>query len=80
MSATTSTEMYDNSYGATSMMITYWPIILGAGLGLILIGIVFLILWKTGTLRKLRPYQRHQPETNRQMVSLSQVVGLEMAQ
>ena len=47
--------------------------VLGACLGLLIIIIMGLILWKTGLLAKMRPYQKNENAQNntRQMQSLS---------
>ena len=71
-----STELYSNKderKGAAKAKV--WPMVLGACLGLLIIIIMGLILWKTGLLAKMRPYQKKEDGQNntRQMQSLSMV-------
>ena len=69
-----SIELYSRELGPTSREAKVWPMVLGACLGLLLIVIMGIILWKTGLLAKMRPYNRKPAEnqTNpREMRSLS---------
>ena len=51
-----------------------WPMVLGACLGLLIIIMMGTILWKTGLLAKMRPYQKKEDQIDtRQMKSLSTV-------
>ena len=51
-----------------------WPMVLGACLGLLIIIMMGTILWKTGLLAKMRPYQKNEDQIDtRQMRSLSTV-------
>ena len=74
LQAEASTELYDNKderKGEPKAKV--WPMVLGACLGLLIIIIMGLILWKTGLLAKMRPYQKNENAQNntRQMQSLS---------
>ena len=60
------TKMSKVQLGAIERLAQNWPIVLGVCIGIVVILGTFLVLWKTGVLAKMRPYQLDEEEVKRE--------------
>ena len=67
----TRTKLTEVQLGATEKMVVIWPIFLGGGIGIAIIIVTMIILWKTGVLAKCRPYKLDEEQLQKSQMRLS---------